>query len=124
MSATVTPVTKAAIEAQLEALSEMGLEPIRTADLRGNTAVWCLDQPALLINTRANVSVLAGAALAMAQRAHSFLTVASSSTSGEEDLFCALESASSMVAEVVAMIDAVASHPAVMRAPASVEGGS
>ncbi len=114
MTAAVTPITQATIDAQLQVLSDQGLDAVRTGDLSGSVAVRCNKQPALLINTRADVSVLAGAAFALAQRLKSFLEVMSMAAGGTE-LDEAVDAAFSMASEVAALTDVVANHPTVMR---------
>lgn len=111
----VTPISRAAFHAQLTALSAQGLDPLRTSDLSGDAATRCMDQPVLLINRRADVSALASAACALARRAHSLLKLAAHTEADEDDLHDAVDAAYMMFSEVLAMIEAVAKHPDVMR---------
>lgn len=112
----VTPISCAAFDAQLTALSAQGLDPLRTSDLSGDAALRCMDQPVLLINRRADVSALASAACALARRAQSLLKLAAHTEADEDDLRDAVDAAYMMSSEVLAMIEAVAKHPDVMRA--------
>lgn len=111
-----SPDAQAEIEAELFAFSGMGLKPICTGDLRGQLKMTHYDQPALLINTHAHVSVLAGAATAMAQRLSAFAEILTLCTGDGFNMQNAVEAVANMASEVVALTDAVASHPSVMQA--------
>ncbi len=115
MSAVATS-TEAAVAALLESYAAQGLQPVHTSDLAGDVHVNYIDEPALLINTRAHPSVLAGAAAAMAARLRAFAELATLCPNDGINMQPALDAMASMASEVVQLTSAVASHRGVMQA--------
>jgi hypothetical protein len=106
----------AAIEAEVEKFASQGLVPVVSTDLRSYVGVEHIEQPALLVNARAHVSVLASASFALAHRVAGLLDLAQLCPGEGVNFHEALESIACMAREAAALAEIVANHPSVTSA--------